>query len=138
MPDVKGHTLKALAYDNIEMTSDIMTDEFQSYRGLQGHFASHQAVDHSKEYVRGVVHVNFAESYFSLANKARNHRYAFHHISADHLQRYLGEFDFRWNHHARPMLAWRLPLPSKEQAANGSGTATSTAWDISRHRDAGI
>jgi transposase-like protein len=96
VPDVKGPTLKELAYDNIEITADVMTDRFVSYKGLQGHFASHQAVDHSKEFARGIVHVNFAESYFSLLK--RGIIGTFHHISSDHLQRYLGEFDFRWNH----------------------------------------
>jgi transposase-like protein len=92
---VKGHILKGLAYDNVEMTSHIMTDSFVSYKGLKGDFASHQAVDHSKEYVRGIVHVNFAESYFSLLK--RGIMGTFHHISADHMQRYLNEFDYRWN-----------------------------------------
>jgi len=94
-PDVKGVTLKALAHDNVEITAHVMTDRFVSYRGLQGSFASHQTVDHSKEYARGIVHVNIAESYFSLLK--RGIIGTFHHISKDHMQRYLGEFDFRWN-----------------------------------------
>ena len=97
--NVQGHTLKTLAYNNIELTSHVMTDRFQSYRGLQGDFASHQAVDHSKEYVRGIVHVNFAESYFSLLKRGVIGTY--HHISKQHLQMYLNEFDYRWtNRHA--------------------------------------
>jgi len=93
--DVKGHTLKSLAYANIEITADVMTDQFVAYKGLAGTFASHQAVNHSKQYARGIVHVNFAESYFSLLK--RGIVGTFHHISKDHMQRYLGEFDFRWN-----------------------------------------
>ena len=54
-------------------------------------------VNHSeKEYCRGIVHVNFAESYFSLLKRAIIG--AFHHVSDEHLHRYLSKFDFRWNH----------------------------------------
>jgi hypothetical protein len=37
----------------------------------------------------------FSESYFSLFK--RGIIGAFHHISRKHIQRYLEEFDFRWN-----------------------------------------
>ena len=45
--------------------------------------------------MRGIIHTNFAESYFSLPK--RGIIGAFHHVSAQHFQRYLNEFDFRWN-----------------------------------------
>ena len=41
------------------------------------------------------MHTNFAESYFSLIK--RGIIGIFHHVSREHLQRYLEEFDFRWN-----------------------------------------
>jgi hypothetical protein len=51
-------------------------------------------VDHGQEYVRGIVHTNFAESYFSLLK--RGILGTFHHVSQQHMQRYLEEFNFRW------------------------------------------
>lgn len=45
--------------------------------------------------MRGIVHTNFAESFFSLIKRAIMG--AFHHVSKKHMQRYLEEFDFRWN-----------------------------------------
>jgi len=48
-------------------------------------------------YARGRVHVNSAESYFSLLK--REIVGTFHHISPTHLRRYVNEFDFR--HDAR-------------------------------------
>ena len=54
---------------NVEDTAHIMTDRHRSYTGLDKHFASHGAVDHDKEYVRGIIHVNFAESYHSLLKR---------------------------------------------------------------------
>ena len=52
------------------------------------------------------MHVNFAESYFSLLKRAIIG--AFHHVSDEHLARYLAEFDFRWNH--RKISDWERTL----------------------------
>jgi transposase-like protein len=94
--DVKAWTLKGIIRNEVEGTAHIMTDQMQSYHGLGKEFASHGTVDHSAgEYVRGVVHVNFSESFFSLFK--RGIIGAFHHVSRRHIQRYLEEFDFRWN-----------------------------------------
>ena len=93
--DVKKRTLQGLIHEHVAETAHIMTDSFYSYRGLDGVYAGHSFVDHSKEYVRGIVHTNFAESYFSLLK--RGILGTFHHVSREHLQRYLHEFDFRWN-----------------------------------------
>jgi hypothetical protein len=43
---------------HIDGTAHIMTDESLAYPGIGRHFASHEAVNHSKEYVRGIVHTN--------------------------------------------------------------------------------
>jgi hypothetical protein len=73
-----------------------MTDENPSYFGLGKEFSSHDTVNHTaEEYVRGIVHVNFSESFFSLLK--RGIIGTFPHMSAKHMQRYLEEFDFRWN-----------------------------------------
>jgi transposase-like protein len=94
--DLKGATLQGIIRNEVEGEAHIMTDQSHSYWGLDKQFASHETVDHTRgEYVRGIVHVNFSESYFSLLK--RGIFGAFHHISEQHLQRYLEEFDFRWN-----------------------------------------
>ncbi len=95
IPSTGRETLKFMPIYNVEGTAHIVTDSHASYRGIAKHFASHSAVDHSKEYVRGVVHTNFAESYHSLLK--RGIVGTFHHISEKHLPRYLREFEFRWN-----------------------------------------
>jgi ISXO2 transposase-like protein len=72
-----------------------MTDDFTAYRNLGLHF-KHKKVKHShKEYARGEAHVNTAEGYFSLLKRGING--TFHHVGKQHLNRYLKEFDFRWN-----------------------------------------
>jgi len=105
VPNIKRETLQSVIRLNVEDTAHIMTDSLASYlasyKGLGKHFASHDAVDHSKEYVRGmeyvrgIVHTNFAESYFSLLK--RGILGTFHHVSEKHLPRYLREFEYRWN-----------------------------------------
>lgn len=94
--NVRGKTLKKLIKDNVIETAHVMTDEFKAYNGLKKQVAKHSTVEHGKkEYVRGIVHVNFAESYFSLLK--RGILGTFHHVSKEHMPRYLSEFDFRWN-----------------------------------------
>ena len=50
----------------------------------------------SKEYVRGDVHTNSAEGYFSIFK--RGMRGIYQHCREKHLHRYLAEYDFRYNH----------------------------------------
>lgn len=96
VPDETSDTLQGIMRDLVVPDTAIMTDQHKSFYGLDAHFKSHESVDHSKgEYVRGVVHTNFAESWHSLLK--RGIFGAFHHLSRKHLQRYLHEFDFRWN-----------------------------------------
>ena len=96
VPNVRKATLQELAKPLVDKSAYVVTDAHLSYEGLGDHFAGHSTVDHSKEYVRGMVfHTNFAESYHSLLK--RGIVGAFHHVSEKHLDRYLAEFDRRWN-----------------------------------------
>jgi transposase-like protein len=100
MANVTGDELKGAIRRNVARESRIMTDAFRSYRGLGKEFASHEYVSHGDgEYVRGEVHTNTAENYFSILKRGITGTY--HHISEAHLPRYLAEFDFRYNNLAR-------------------------------------
>ena len=60
-------------------------------------FARYQIVNHTKrEYARGPVSTNTIEAYFSIFK--RGMRGIYQHCGEQHLQRYLTEFDFRYNH----------------------------------------
>ena len=75
-----------------------MTDESPVYFGIGKGMGAHHSVNHSKEeYARlgGYVHINTAESFFSLFKRGITG--SFHHVSEAHLHRYLCEFDYRWN-----------------------------------------
>lgn len=75
----------------------LMTDDARLYWKVGKAFASHNTVNHSKgEYGRGPVHTNTIEGFFSVFK--RGMKGVYQHCSEDHLQRYLTEFDFRYNH----------------------------------------
>lgn len=96
VPNVKKATLQKIAQPMVDKSATIVTDSHLAYEGIDQHFAAHHTVDHSKQFVRGVIlHTNFAESYHSLLKRGLIG--AFHHVSAEHLDRYLAEFSFRWN-----------------------------------------
>jgi transposase-like protein len=96
MESVTGENLKKALIEFVEQQACIMTDESPSYFGVNQHFAEHNAVNHKKgEYVRGKAHVNTCESIHALLK--RGIIGTFHHVSKQHLHRYLAEFDFRFN-----------------------------------------
>jgi transposase-like protein len=99
MANVTGDEVKGLVRMNVDPSARLHTDSFASYRGLGKEYAAHEVVNHLDEYVRGDVHTNTAENYFSILKRGINGIY--HHVSEAHLPRYLAEFDFRYNHLAR-------------------------------------
>lgn len=94
--DVTGKTLKGAIREHVDPSARIMTDEWSGYRNIGREFAGHDTVSHSYgEYGRGEIHVNTAESYFAILKRGVNGVY--HHVSREHLPRYLAEFEFRYN-----------------------------------------
>ena len=95
--DVTAKTLRPILKAQLDRRSYVMTDEGTVYPPITGEFAGHGTVNHSiEEYVRGGFwHTNTVESYFSILKRGITGTY--HHVSARHLKRYLGEFDFRHN-----------------------------------------
>lgn len=94
---LKASEIKELARQHVDPATRIMTDEWRAYGGLAKDFAGgHETVKHSiHEYARGDAHINTAESFFALLK--RGVYGSFHHISAEHLDRYCDEFSFRWS-----------------------------------------
>lgn len=76
------------------------TDKAASYKVVAREAAAHHTVDHkADEYVRheahGIVTTNNCESFFSQLKRSIDGTH--HHVSTQHLPRYLSEFDFRHN-----------------------------------------
>jgi transposase-like protein len=95
--DVSGNTLKGAIRELVDQQARIMTDDFPAYNGIGKEFAGgHEMVCHStKEYVRGDIHTNTAESSFALIKRGLVGIY--HSVSKEYLHRYLWQFDFMWN-----------------------------------------
>lgn len=97
---VIGSTLRAAINEVCAPDAHIITDDARYYKGLKDDGRKHSAVNHSaKEYVRwddGVcITTNTIEGFFSILKRGINGTY--HHVSKQHLHRYLSEFDFRFN-----------------------------------------
>ena len=93
----KVETIQPAIDHHINTDAHLMTDGHRSYRQIGQRFTSHSTVIHSKgEYSRGWAHCNSSESFASLFERARFG--VFHYLSKKHLQRYLHEFSFRWDH----------------------------------------
>lgn len=96
MEKVNGKNLKAAMLEIVNPAATIMTDESPLYYGTGFNFVDHQTVNHRNGvYVSGKAHVNTAESVHALLK--RGIMGTFHHVSTKHLNRYLSEFDFRFN-----------------------------------------
>ena len=80
--------------ENVEPGSILFTDSHMSYRGLGADYF-HAYVNHAVEYVRGHIHSNSIENFWSLLKRSIKGTY----VSVDphHLNRYVGEQAFRFN-----------------------------------------
>ena len=94
IPDRQKHTLQPIVRKHVEPGSALYTDEMGGYMGLSEEFL-HQIVNHAVEYVRGRVHTNGTENYWSLLKRGINGTYVS--IEPFHLFRYLDEQMFRFN-----------------------------------------
>jgi transposase-like protein len=94
--NIKTATILPIVNANVSKEARVMTDDALQYHKKLGEFAEHGVVNHSaKEYVRGDIHTNTVESYFSIFK--RGMRGTYQHCGEQHLHRYLAEFDFRHN-----------------------------------------
>ncbi len=90
------YTVSKIVKDNVAKESRLHTDESRLYTGADQYFASHETVHHSwGEYVKGDVHTNSAEGFFSIFK--RGMRGVYQHCGEKHLHRYLAEFEFRYS-----------------------------------------
>jgi len=95
--DVTGETLKDAIREEIDTQARIITDDYPDYKGIGSEYAGgHDSVCHStKEYVRGDVHTNTAESSFALVKRGIVGIY--HNVSREYVHRYIWQLDFTWN-----------------------------------------
>ena len=107
--DLKKRTVKPIILDGIEKDSEVFTDEFLSYRDIKKYDFDHDVVKHHiKEYVRGNVHTNTIEGFWSQLKRSIHGTY--HSVSPQHLQLYVDEFAWRYNHRKSPTSLFELLL----------------------------
>ncbi|VFU10212.1 IS1595 family transposase [Methylocella tundrae] len=109
VPNVTAQTLRPLIGRHAHADSRFVTDDSTVYGPIGWNFAAHDTINHTrKEYVRGDVHTNTIEGYFSILKRGLYGVYQ--HVSEAHLRRYLSEFDFRYSNRIK------LGINDKERA----------------------
>jgi transposase len=104
IPDVTGASLTGLIKKHVTPGSVVYTDELNSYRRVgflrdkQGKHLNfrHRTIRHKDGiYVRGDIHTNSVEGFWSLVKRGIGGVY--HSVSPEYLQTYLDEYTFRYN-----------------------------------------
>jgi transposase-like protein len=97
VPNVKRETLQAEVMNEIKFGSKVYTDDAVAYNELRSRFV-HEVVNKTESYVRGRVHVNGMENFWSLLKRSLNGTYVA--VEPFHLSRYVDEQVFRFNNRA--------------------------------------
>jgi transposase-like protein len=100
VPNVTSANLRPIIARHVYQDSRFISDEAPIYKYFPWRFAQQASVEHQRgEYVRGDVHTNTVEGYFSILKRGVYGVYQ--HVSEAHLHRYLVEFDFRYSFRVR-------------------------------------
>jgi hypothetical protein len=97
VPNTKRETLQSEVLNNVKYGTKVYTDDAVPYDGLKQKFI-HEVVNHTEEYVRGQVHTNSLENFWSLLK--RNLKGTYVAVEPFHLERYVDEQVFRFNNRA--------------------------------------
>ena len=87
-------TLHTEVKEKVETGSNLFTDEWLAYRGLDENYI-HEVINHGIEYVKGNVHTNGIENFWALLKRTLKGTYVS--VEPFHLSRYLDEQMFRFN-----------------------------------------
>lgn len=99
--DVSSYTLHPIIYDNVQIGSVIMSDEWKAYEGLDEDYGR-GVINHGKRhYADGEVHVNGLEGAWGLLKRSLKGTY--HRPSKKYMDMYLGEFEFKYNTRKAPL-----------------------------------
>jgi transposase-like protein len=98
VPNSTGPTLRGEVRANLKPGATIYTDALPSYRGLEKDYF-HDTVNHLETYVRGRVHTQGIENFWSLFKRAIHGTYV--NVEPAHLDAYVDEEAFRFNERDR-------------------------------------
>jgi transposase-like protein len=95
VPDARANTLRPILKKHLDLgKARLMTDGHPAYKRIKD-YLPHEVIDHEIEYVRGDIHTQNVENYWSIFK--RGVYGVFHHVDEGYLPWYLHEFDFRAN-----------------------------------------
>jgi transposase-like protein len=94
VPNVKRETLQNEVLNNVRYGSTVYTDDAVGYDKLHYRFV-HDVVNHAEAYVKGRVHTNGLENFWSLLKRTLRGTYVA--VEPFHLDRYVDEQVFRFN-----------------------------------------
>jgi transposase-like protein len=94
VPNTKRHSLHGAVSKHVETGSTVYSDALRSYSRLNEDYI-HNVINHAEEYVRGNVHTNGIENFWSLLKRTLGGTYVS--VEPFHLFRYLDEQSFRFN-----------------------------------------
>jgi transposase-like protein len=98
LPHMDRKILQTMILDNVAKGSKVFTDGLTGYANLTLQGFVHETVNHIDEYVRGEVHTNSIENFWSLLERGLNGTYVA--VEPFHLDRYITEQVFRFNNRA--------------------------------------
>jgi transposase-like protein len=93
--NVRQYGLRTNIAENVEQGSTVYSDALKSYRNLGADGFVHEFIDHTETYVKGKVHTNGLENFWSLFKRALKGTYVS--VEPFHLQAYADEQAFRYN-----------------------------------------
>jgi ISXO2-like transposase domain len=94
IPNVRRDVLQSEILRQVKLGSKVYTDQHVGYIGLPSQYA-HEVVNHLQTYVRGRVHTNGIENFWSLLKRSLRGTYVA--VEPFHLERYVDEQAFRYN-----------------------------------------
>ena len=94
VPDIKRETLQSEVLKNVKYGTAVYSDEAVGYDRMNWWYV-HEVVNHSETYVKGQVHTNGLENFWSLLKRTLSGTYVA--VEPFHLDRYIDEQIFRYN-----------------------------------------
>jgi len=98
IPNVRRDVLQAEILNGVQSGSTVYTDGYPGYDHLLLKGYLHQVINHTQEYVRGQVHTQGIDNFWSLLKRTLTGTYVA--VEPFHLDRYVTEQVFRYNNRA--------------------------------------
>lgn len=95
VPNVRRETLQNAILENLAHGATVYTDQYTGYDRLAAQEFIHDTVNHMETYVRGQVHTQGIENFWSLLKRGLRGTYIA--VEPFHLERYVDEQVFRYN-----------------------------------------